>query len=657
MSGLFGYITDESEQPVAAVLAAMGAAIRHLAHQVVTTHPLTPSAGIGRLHIGIFNTEPQPVSSPDGQIQLFLTGEFYHQDQRRRTLARAGRLAPGASDAELALAVYQTDGAQGLTTLDGTFLIAVWDGRDQQLILVNDRFGLYPHYYSQTGAAFSFAPEIKGVLAAPGVGRTLNLTAVAEYVRFQQLLGDKTWLDEVELLPPASLLRYQPTSRRLTIECYWDWDQIGALPDISFEEAVEETARLLQRAVDARTASFHRYGIYLSGGMDGRTLLGFADDELPMKTVTYGDERCWDVVYAAELARRAGSDHHWFPFRDGQWVLDYAPLHLALTEGRHSWLHMHGITTLEPARHLIDVNLSGWNGGGVMISRLMQVVLSEARQDNQSELSEDVLREHLFRAFCRKITWPSVTTSELYQLVSDNQSRSLAYQSFRELFAQTAHYRPDRRGIYFYLQQHDLRSTINLVVFARAGIEVRCPFYDYALVDHTLALPDRVRFDPRFYGSVLYERAPELTAVPIDRTNRLPIPGNFNYYQQAAADRAKRGLLRRVPFVEPDRPWLYADYEMYLRTDLRDWADDLLFDARTCERGLFNLDAVRSFWERHLSGQELWTVGKIAPLIEIERVQRHLLDGDTERQQQSRLRPRYPVATSRAQAHPPNFHN
>jgi asparagine synthase (glutamine-hydrolysing) len=71
---------------------------------------------------------------------------------------------------------------------------------------------------------------------------------------------------------------------------------------------------------------------------------------------------------------------------------------------------------------------------------------------------------------------------------------------------------------------------------------------------------------------------------------------------------------------------LYADYENYLRGDLRAWARDILFDKRTLERGIFNPQFIRSIWERHQSSQELHTIGKIAPVMTYEMMLRRLYD-------------------------------
>ncbi|NCC32768.1 MAG: hypothetical protein EOM24_12220 [Chloroflexia bacterium] len=90
--------------------------------------------------------------------------------------------------------------------------------------------------------------------------------------------------------------------------------------------------------------------------------------------------------------------------------------------------------------------------------------------------------------------------------------------------------------------------------------------------------------------------------------------------------RGKAWINRRVGGLFPQRPRLYADYEAYLRTDLRNWAESVLFDQRTIERGLFDQAAVRSLWQQHLAGDQLWTIGKIAPLLTLEMVMRRLFE-------------------------------
>ena len=67
-------------------------------------------------------------------------------------------------------------------------------------------------------------------------------------------------------------------------------------------------------------------------------------------------------------------------------------------------------------------------------------------------------------------------------------------------------------------------------------------------------------------------------------------------------------------------------YENYLRHELRDWAEDILYDERTAAREIFEPSFLRTLMNRHLSGMEEATIGKIAPLITYEKMLRRYYD-------------------------------
>lgn len=620
MSGLFGFCSQIRRSDIADILRRMGQAMHHQPYFIIETCALCPRAGLGRLGIGIFNRQPQPVWDPTGTVALWLCGEFYYEDRRKAEWVQKGILNSDADDAAYAMQVYLQEGVIGLTKVEGQFLIAVWDGRSEELILINDRFGIYPHYYAHRRGRFVFAPEIKGVLSSSEIPAQLDPVAIAQFTRFQQLLGDRTWFEDIRLLPPAIILRYNLDDDRLRIERYWDWDTIGSRLNISFKDAVNDAICLFQRSIDARIQGGYRIGVYLSGGMDSRMILGFIDRKIPVTTITFGQRRCRDVIYAEKIARRAGSAHHWFELRDGRWVLEHVDLHMALTEGMHSWIHMHGISTLQAAREWIDVNLSGWDGGTVFRGRLIS---GEQDPFYRNAPSEVELLWRLYEAFCQRFTWPGLTEAEAASLFRHPEWRGLAFDSLREELSGTIHYPPDRRVDYFYIQQVDRRQFQNQIVFPRSAFEVRCPFFDYNLIDFIYSLPSSIRIQkgPQLARSVLTKRAPHLALVPYDHDNRLP---HARLYTLSALwQRGTNWINRHIAPIFPELLTLYADYEEYLRTDLREWVEELLFSPHALSRSFFDEETVRTLWQRHLSGQELWTIGKIAPLMNIELMLRH----------------------------------
>lgn len=595
--------------------------MHHEHERAIVAGSCGPNGALGHIGVGPLHGSAQSAQA-DGSVLLCLCGEFYYQDALRTELARKGA---ANNDPALALHVYLRDGAAGLTQLDGAFVVAIWDGRIQEIVVVNDRFGLYQHFFAHVGNAFVIAPEIKGVLVAPEAPRRLDHVAIAQYVRFQQLLGERTWLEDVHLLPPAVILRYRPAHDAFSLERYWDWHHITAAPNVGLGEAVEETIRRFQRAINEMTRPPLRAGVYLSGGLDGRTILGFIEQKTPVTTATFGAPGCRDVVYGAELARRAGRSHLIFPFEDGRWVLDNVDRHLALTEGVHSWVNLHGISTLDEARQHFDVHLSGWDGGTTMGGRLDEYDTDPWYRHAPDEAT---FVERLFQGFCQTFTWPGLSDEDADALCGSGQHSlsTLARDSFAAEIARSAHYPSPYRADYFYLLQRVRRSTQGMIVFQRSAFEVRCPFFDYSLIDFLYSLPESIRGSSALHRGIITRRMPALALAPNEKDERLPHTNPFLSMGYAALQKAKRGVNKLAGPVFPRRPRLYADYETYLRTDLRAWAEELLFDPRTVERGLFNPAVVRRLWERHLKGDQLWTMGSVAPLITIEMVVRHLIE-------------------------------
>lgn len=619
MSGLFGIAGADQT----GIVQFLDTAARKLSHRpwyaadrwTAADEPL----GLGRLHIGILNCEPQPVISADGNLVLFLAGEFHNAGELRRQL-KTEQIAPrDQTDAELALCLFQRYSLDFVNKLDGAFFITIYDCSRHSLVLVNDRFGLYPHYYFYQDGKLAYAPEVKGVLCAPFVSRKLNLTAAAEYLRFQQLLGEKTFHDNIKLFPYGSIARFDIADHQWTMTRYWDWDRLPERPDVTFDDAVTEVGRLLRQAVERRVTGDLRPGVFLTGGLDSRTLVGFLPPRtMPPVTASFGQKNSRDVYYAAQIAQAVGSQHHWFDLPNGRWVLENLDLHLKLTEGFHSWMHMHSISMLPNLRGLMDYNLTGWDGGTVMGHSDHINPIYNYPIDRETVLVET------FRQFVSGYTWPGLLEAEERLVYTDSfgkQAVGLAFESMRQEFNRFWNFRHHYAAEYFYVVNHCWRSTGNMVKVARSHLEVRFPFWDYALIDFMYSLKPEIRRDQVMYRQIITQQLPRLALIPYDKKEYLPTVNRWLHQPHSLLVRARKRL-----HMFPNRSTLYADYENYLRRDLRSWAEGILYDKRTAERGILDPAFVRSLMERHLAGREPWTIGKIAPLITFEMVMREYFD-------------------------------
>jgi asparagine synthase (glutamine-hydrolysing) len=623
VSGIFGVVDSRRQSNVERLVVAMGGAMTHRDWYVVETVADAPQGlGLGRIGIGIFNQEYQPVRSEDGNLLVFLSGEFYNSSRLRRDLEAKGHSFRDDSDLELVLRLYEEKGDQFVRDLEGTFVLAIWDIARQELTIANDRFGLYPLCYAHYGGKLVFAPEMKGILCDTDFRKELNLTALAEYMRFQQLLGEKTFLEGVKLLPSASLLQYNVQTDCLTIKPYW---KIPEIPEAggTFEEAAEEVGRLLRRAVNRMASGPYRVGVYLSGGLDSRTILGLIDRRyFPVTSIAYGQRNCRDVVYAERIARKAGSEHHWVEFKNGEWVKEWADLHLELTEGFHSWIHAHGMSTLTRARSLIDINLTGW-GLDTSVGGYLGDSLLIGAPDGMAFV------QRLFHLLNQEYTWPGLSEAEERCVYAEGVGRQLAGRAFASLLHEVQRLPSDdneQRAKCFTTDTHDRRLTHNFVVFKRSHFESRYPSRDYALFEFCWSLPMEFKRNRRLQRAIISRELPELARVPFDK-DELPVTDDGPIRTaHALVHKLKRRFNRHIFPLFARRATLYADYENYLRYELRSWAEGILFDNRTLDRGIFNPQFLRSIWARHQSGQELHTIGKIAPIMTYEMMLRRFFD-------------------------------
>lgn len=616
MSGVFGVIDPLHRTDLPALSDRMARDMAHRDWFVTESHVDEPSGvALGRIGIGHFNQGSQPVWNADHTMALVMAGEVYD------TLD-LGKDFGVTSQEQAVLALYERDGEDFINQLNGFFALAILDCPRNRLLIATDRFATYNIFYAASSGRLVFAPEVKGVLCDPLLPRRPDMVALAQYIRFQHLLGSRTFFEGIQLIPPASVLTCDIATGASTLREYWSFREIDYQPGISFEDAVAESGRLLRKAIQRQTSDDLRLGIYLSGGLDSRAIAGMVDGR-PIATVTYGAPGCRDVVYAEKIARAVGSSHHWFDMSSGDWVREIAGFHLELTEGFHSWIHAHGLSTLPSARQWMDVNLSGWDGG-VVLSYPEAPEFQHYRAVDQPALFAD-----LFNSYCQKQTWPGVTEAEermLYCEPTWKEIQGQAFDSLRQEYHEFQHERPEIGAQMMYVRNHCGRLTHNFVTFYRSHVEMRLPFFDYDLFDFILSLRASLTADYKLYRALLQRELPKLARIPWDNDEYLPTTQPLIHGAQKLWIKGRNRLSRYLSAVFPTRPTLYADYEEYLRHDLRQWAEDILYDPRTEARGIFDMTFVRSLMRRHMSGQEMWTIGKIAPIMTYEMMLRRFCD-------------------------------
>ena len=110
--------------------------------------------GFRRLSIIDLEDGQQPMESADGNLQIVFNGEIYDYKELRAELEAAGISFRTHSDTEVLVNTIQKYGEKALDKLRGMFGFAVWNEKEQTLMLARDFFGIKPVYYAQIDGHF-----------------------------------------------------------------------------------------------------------------------------------------------------------------------------------------------------------------------------------------------------------------------------------------------------------------------------------------------------------------------------------------------------------------------------------------------------------------------------------------------------------------------
>ena len=191
------------------------------------------------------------------------------------------------------------------------FAIAIWDGRNQKLVLARDRVGKKPLFYFFDGSRIAFASEMKAILRIPNVPQEIDSEAVADYFSFLYIPAPKSIFKHIRKVLPGHYLVASANGIREVQ--YWD---------LSFARTLELTeeawcARLLdtyREAVRLRLISDVPLGAFLSGGVDSSSVValmaGLTNGPVTTCSIGFEEKEFNELDYAREVASQFKTNHH-----------------------------------------------------------------------------------------------------------------------------------------------------------------------------------------------------------------------------------------------------------------------------------------------------------------------------------------------------------
>lgn len=527
--------------------------------------------GLGHRRLSIIDLSPRarnPMPNEDETVWLIFQGEVYNYRDIKPGLLECGHVFRSETDSEVVIHLYEEKGAACIDQLNGMFCFALWDDREQRLLLVRDRFGVKPLYYAVIGDTLAFASEIKAFLALPEFEARSDPLALSEHFTFQNTFGDRTFFEGVKLLPAGHYLVCK--DGRIEEREYWDL-QFDPDNSRSLDEWATGLRERFEAAVMRQLMSDVPLGSYLSGGMDTGSIsavavrnipnihtftCGFAIPEGASHLEQYFDERPESRL----LARLLRTDHHEREL--GPEAMAPALPHVVwyLDEPRVG-ISYQVLYTAEMISRYVTVVLSGVGGDELFAGYPW-------RYEKVLGLGDDGFERAYYRDSIRFLTdedkkeffAPRVT-----QAVGDFST----FDSFRSILRQADGADPLHRALYF-----DFKTFMNGLLLVddklsmAHSIEARVPFLDNELVDYVSRIPAEFKLGAGD-GKVVLRRA--MRGLLPDET-----------------------LLRRKQgFTPPDQSWYKQRAIGYIR--------DLILSPRALERDYFQPAYLEKILDDHLN--------------------------------------------------------
>jgi len=595
MPGLIGIVwNNRLDEPL---LDKMANSIKHEQWHRVDKYSDSFFSG-ARVSLGIFNPEPQPIFNEDRNICIFMYGKVYDYERKVSELKSRGHEFTVGNDADFCLHSYEEYGKNFVNSLNGSFVLTIYDLKRKRVIIANDRYGFRPLYYSVSDDKLLFASEVKAILEDKAFKKELNDETIADFFAFGEILGNKTFFKGIETLPPASVLTYD--GGNISMEQYWDFNYE---PDyrLSEDEIVDQLVLTFTKAVEIRMRDNLRYGISLSGGVDSRTVLAAISKSQrhSVTAFTFGLPGCDEIKIAQRVAKEAGVNHLIIEL-DADELLPYGEEVVRLSDGMDTIAVSFLPYAFDRVREQVDVFLQGL-GLDVLLGGLYL-----NRQMLSAKTVEDLIANYLnTRLFSHTMMSKLFVSSTYHRKIED-----VLVNSIKCAFEQIIGERPVDKRDSFMLRNHMRRFTILGSVITRNKTEEATPALDNKFIDLVSQIPLYLRFNHRIHRKFFIKLAPELAAIPYQQTMvRADAPlmvWRLGEAYQSYKERIKKEIWRLTRgkiYLPNKRDYVNFDEWLRLNEKWRGLVRRLLLDEKACYHDYLNREYIETLIKEHEAGK------------------------------------------------------
>ncbi|MFB4325689.1 asparagine synthase-related protein, partial [Priestia sp. BR_2] len=248
---------------------------------------------------------------------------------------------------EVIIRAYEQEGLECLKGLNGKYIILLIDKKNNEWIISNDRYGFGTCYFYKQEETYAFCNAMHPLISLIKQVR-INRDSMNDFFNFGYLLGNKTMIQNIEKLEPASIIKINKDGWHF--EKYWEWNDIKKKEPRNYNEAVRRLGELWIASVRKIVNKHNSFCIPLSGGLDSRAIVAAIDylemnDKIKL-TYTFGKKGSLDYKIAKQVSEILGVEHQLIELDATYWWRNIRKA-VRNSTGAVSVIHSHAIASQE----------------------------------------------------------------------------------------------------------------------------------------------------------------------------------------------------------------------------------------------------------------------------------------------------------------------
>lgn len=599
MCGIAGFTLSPTLETSDSIIKEMVNSIRHRGPDAQAWH-CTDKIALGHARLSIIDLSEagtQPMHSEDGRYSMVFNGEIYNFQALRAELEQQGYKFSTHTDSEVALKLLISEGSAAISKLNGMFAIALWDHKAQSLLLIRDRIGKKPLYYSVANSQLIFASELKALLKHPEIEKKVRVDAVHDFFAYQYIPEPKTIFEGIFKLEPGTWLNFD-NKKSITKQRYWHAD-FSKTQELKFKDAKETLLATIEQATKDRMISDVPLGAFLSGGVDSSgivALMSKTGKQVTTCCIGFDDKKFNESEFAKIVADKYQTDHHlhrvnsqvtdrldeitaYFdePFADPSLVPTFFVSELAKKNVTVALTGDGGdevfagyskyATDWQESKLRNKFPTFSRKAMGAIAPHLRKVPNAAFRKASSlmNSLSLDAAKAfYVTNSFLDDHVWQAIISDDFRKQLADYHPSELTEKLYNNCDA------PDHLSKLLYT---DLNSYLPGGILVKAdrmsmahALELRAPLLDYRVIEFANSLQSDFKFNKGEKKHILKETFKHL------------LPDDILY-------RKKMG------FSTPLAVWF--------RTELKSYTEQRLFAPQNGLTNYFNIEAIKALWENH----------------------------------------------------------